>query len=535
MKIVHLCFGMTPDFGGRPFGFSHYLAVRSAWEVLRPAAMVMHYCHQPTGEWWERARPMLQLHRVRAIEGIYGFPAKHPAHRSDIVRLAALISMGGVYLDTDVLVLKSFDVLGNPDFAAAWEFTADGRLVGLSNAVLVAAKQSRFARLCLEGHDPKRSLWSGFRANGRDHNYIEMSVRYPAMLASLCPAVVQGLPQETFLWADWSDMGLGKLFERDVEVPKGALAVHLWESHSWEKYLSRLTPERVLKEDTTFHRAARRFLPDVPVRELAGGQVLNLDFSEMDAICEEVDFVHSKQNSAGLAGKIRRAFRALRDEWNVPLKAELASVQKELENVQAASGLLLPSSAAGTNTGADGRFGIHDGSAEILERYLPPGGFSALILSGEGREPGVCEALVKNPHARCVWGCGDLKRAHQISKWIRRTGAQGRCIFHENLIGKCDPSKLFVDVPDVFVDARMNCAEWIWPNDKMPKFVLRCGARHPGYMEEIEGKGYKLLESSRDGCFTLFSRMDGGGGMPRGVQRMLSIYGDEVLKDNYES
>lgn len=533
-KFVHFCFGMTPDFGGRPFGFSHYLAVRSAWEVLRPAAMVMHYCHQPTGEWWERARPMLQLHRVRAIEGIYGFPAKHPAHRADIVRLAALISMGGVYLDTDVLVLKSFDVLGNPDFAAAWEFTGDGRLVGLSNAVLLAAKQSRFARLCLEGHDPKRSLWSGFRANGRDHNYIEMSVRYPAMLASLCPAVVQGLPQETFLWADWSDMGLGKLFEQNVEVPEGALALHLWESHSWEKYLSRLTPERVLKENTTFHRAARRFLPDVPVREVAGGQVLNLDFSEMDAICAEVDFVHSKQKSAGLADKVRRAFRALRDEWNVPLKAELASVQKELENVQAASGLLLQSSAAGTNTGEDGRFGTHDGSAGILERDIPIGEFSALILSGDGREPGVCEALVKNPHARCVWVCNDLRRAHQISKWIRRTGAQSRCVFHEKLNSRDDLNKFFDGVPDVFVDARMNCAERIWPNDKMPKFVLRCGALASVYREEMEGNGYKLLESSRDGCFTLFSRMDGGGGIPRRLKRMLSIYGDGVLMDNCE-
>jgi hypothetical protein len=206
-------------------------------------------------------------------------------------------------------------------------------------------------------------------------------------------------------------------------------------------------------------------------RKNVDGQALALDFSEMDAICAEVDFVHSKQNSAGVVGKIRRAFRALRDEWNVPLKAELASVQKELENVQAASGLLLPSSAAGANIGADGRFGIHDGSAEILERHLPAGGFSALILSAAGREPGVSEALVKNPHARCVWGCGDLKRAHQISKWIRRTGAQGRCIFHENLNSRDDLDKIFDGVPDVFVDARMDCADWIWPNDKMPKFV----------------------------------------------------------------
>jgi hypothetical protein len=537
--IVHFCFGMTTDFGGRPFGFSHYLAVRSAGEVLEPDVMVMHYVHEPQGQWWELARPFLHLHQVRPVEGIYGFPASHPAHRADIVRLAALIAMGGVYLDTDVLVVRPFKKLGDPDFAAAWEFTGDGRLVGLSNAVLAAKAGSRFAQLCLEGHDPKKSLWSGFRANGKDHNYIEMSVRYPAMLASLCPTVVQGLPQQTFLWADWSDTGLGQLFEQDVEVPEGALAVHLWESHSWEKYLSRLTPERVLKENTTFHRAARRFLPEVPLWKGHDVQALALDFSEMDAICAEVDFVHSKQNSAGLAGKIRRAFRALRDEWNVPLRAELARVQQKLENLQAAAGYLTQSSEnAGTPTESDGRiprFGIHDGSAGILERHLPAGEFSALVLSGKGREPGVCEALVKKPNARCVWVCGDLKRAHQISKWIWHTGAQGRCVFHENLNSGDDLDKLFDGVPDVFVDARMSGADWIWPKDKVPRFVLRCGSDALGYREEMEGKGYKLLESSRDGCFALFSRMDGGGGLPSEVQRMLSIYGDEVLMNNCKS
>jgi hypothetical protein len=69
----------------------------------------------------------------------------------------------------------------------------------------------------------------------------------------------------------------------------------------------------------------------------------------------------------------------------------------------------------------------------------------------------------------------------------------------------------------------------------MPKFILRCGAPASRYREEMEGNDYKLLESSRDGCFTLFSRMEGGGGMPRGVKRMLSIYGDEVLMNNCES
>ena len=66
-------------------------------------------------------------------------------------------------------------------------------------------------------------------------------------------------------------------------------------------------------------------------------------------------------------------------------------------------------------------------------------------------------------------------------------------------------------------------------------FIPCAGSQGSGYREEMEGNGYKLLESSRDGCFTLFSRMEGGGGLPRGVKRMLSIYGDGVLMDNYES
>ncbi len=537
--IVHFCFGMAPDFGGRPFGFSHYLAVRSAWEVLEPDAMVMHFAHEPCGEWWELACPMLQLHRVRPVEGIYGYPASHPAHRADIVRLAALIALGGIYLDTDVLVLRPFKSLGDPDFAAAWEFTGDGRLVGLSNAVLVAKAGSRFAQLCLEGHDPKKSLWSGFRANGKDHNYVEMSVRYPAMLASLCPTMVKTLPQETFLWADWSDAGLAKLFVEDGELPEEVLALHLWESHAWSKYLSRLTPGIVLNEETRFHRVARRFLPEVPLWKGNDGQAVALDFAGMDAICAEVDFVDAKHKFAGIGAGIRRVFQSLRNEWNVPLKAELAKVQKELQLAQETSGALPPASENAARSaepnGRVARFGIYDGSATILERHLPDGAFSALILTQNGMEPGACESLMKNSRAQCLWACGDLKRVHQISKWIQRTGIPGRCLFVENLDSAEELGKVFEGVPDLFVDARWSGADWVWKGDQPPKWILRCAADALHSQEEMESHGYTLLESSWDGGIALYSRSKGGGGRLRKFERVLSIYGDEVLVDDCES
>ncbi len=537
--LVHFCFGMTPDFGGRPFGFSHYLAVRSAWEVLKPSAIVMHFCHEPSGEWWELARPMLQLHRVRAVEGIYGFPASHPAHRADIVRLAALIAMGGVYLDTDVLVVHPFDAVGVADFAAAWEKTAEGQIVGLSNAVLVARRGARFARLCLEGHDPLRSLWSGFRAKGRDHKYVEMSVRYPAMLAGLCPTMLSALPQETFLWADWSDEGLAKLFVEDGDLPEEVLAVHLWESHAWAKYLSRITPERVREEETRFHRVARRFLPDVPAWKGHDGQAIALDFTEMDAICAEVDFVDAKQNSTGIWTGIRRVFRALRDECSLPLKAELAKVQKLLQQAQETSGALPPAPEnilrAAEPDWRVARFGIFDGSAAILQRRLPDGEFSALILTEDGIEPGACDALMKNSRAQCLWLCGDLKRAHQISKWIQRTGISGRCLFVENLANAEELKNVFEGVPDLFMDARWSGADWVWKGEECPKWVLRCAADALHSQEEMEGLGFTLFESSWDGGVALYSRGQGGGGRLRKFERVLSIYGDDILMDDCES
>jgi hypothetical protein len=85
-------------------------------------------------------------------------------------------------------------------------------------------------------------------------------------------------------------------------VPEGVLALHLWESHAWQKYLKDLTPESVRSGKTTFATIAHRFLPDVP-----GRKVLNqaetfdgLDFQKMDAICAEVDFVNPVPDRKGL-------------------------------------------------------------------------------------------------------------------------------------------------------------------------------------------------------------------------------------------
>jgi hypothetical protein len=53
--------------------------------------------------------------------------------------------------------------------------------------------------------------------------------------------------------------GLKSMFEEVKEFP-GAYLHHLWESFSWEKYLSKHTVERIKTEDTTYNLIARQYL-----------------------------------------------------------------------------------------------------------------------------------------------------------------------------------------------------------------------------------------------------------------------------------
>src|SRR5262245_49217802 len=110
-RILHLCFGMAPDFGGKPWSLVHYVCARSAVTVLRPGRAFPYSAYEPSGPWWEATRSLLEPVRIEAPTAIFGNPLLHPAHRADVVRLEKLIEHGGIYLDCDVLVRRDFGPL----------------------------------------------------------------------------------------------------------------------------------------------------------------------------------------------------------------------------------------------------------------------------------------------------------------------------------------------------------------------------------------------------------------------------------------
>jgi Glycosyltransferase sugar-binding region containing DXD motif len=271
---IHFIFGLEPSFGGKPFSFVHYLAILSAQIANRPDEIVLHHAHEPDGEWWERAKPLVRLNRVRAPTSVFGQGIVHYAHKADVLRLEILSSEGGIYLDIDTLCIRSFSPLLGHSTVIGIEPNA-----GLCNAVILAERNAPFVNMWLKAyHDFKSDDW-------RSH-----SVRLPYYMAKAHPEWIHVESEYSFFFPTYDDplnlllwqseFGLwGRargLWKAIVNVPyyatgdwpvrighylrapflsrnrylarlRRSYCLHLWESLWWEEHLKDLTPDVLLQ------------------------------------------------------------------------------------------------------------------------------------------------------------------------------------------------------------------------------------------------------------------------------------------------
>jgi hypothetical protein len=246
---------MASDFGGKPWSLVHHVCLKSAVERIVPEQVFLYDEFEPTGPWWELSRELVTPIRIEAPRAVFGRPLTHVAHRADVVRLQKLIEHGGIYLDADVLVQRSFDDLLN--HSAVLGQQGVGGKFGLANAVILAEPQSAFLRRWLAEY--RTFHWSGHL----DASYDEHSVRLPLKLARDHPDEITVLPYTAFYWPLWTKEHLEWIFASDASIPAGdTYANHLWESYSWE-YMENATLRRVRSKDTNFNIWARPLLNDL--------------------------------------------------------------------------------------------------------------------------------------------------------------------------------------------------------------------------------------------------------------------------------
>ncbi|XP_064647975.1 uncharacterized protein LOC135500430 isoform X2 [Lineus longissimus] len=238
-KIVHYCW-----YGGRRrpnFRFYHLISVLSAYKNIKPEVIYFWYDYIPLGPLWKdiQARvPIIKLKHRPAPSHIYHRPLGiYDQHQSDIVRLEAVMEYGGIYMDLDIVVLKSFDPLLMYDTTMGYEISD-----GLCNGVIISKPNAPFLR-----------IWHSEYTTFDDNNWGYHSVMLPAILAKTYPGLIhteeKSLHRPNWKEGEWMYVE-GKLYDWSNNY-----AVHLYYMHTlkWKDH----SPDTIKKLNTTMGQIFR--------------------------------------------------------------------------------------------------------------------------------------------------------------------------------------------------------------------------------------------------------------------------------------
>ena len=236
----------------RPWRLHHYLSVKSA--VVRSGAekVKIWLDEEPEGEWWEKTKPLVEINKVAAPTEIFGKPITQPAHKSDVIRLQVLLEEGGIYADTDVIVVKSFTDLLNNKFVMGQQGVQG--VEGLCPATMLGEPNSIFATQWLSGF--KDTFGGGPPGSP---TWCTHSVNLPRYLSTVLKDEITITDHESFFWPLYHQDHVEAIFEESNFNFPNAYSHHLWES-SGKKYLDEMTEKKILQGNSLFNRIVKDLL-----------------------------------------------------------------------------------------------------------------------------------------------------------------------------------------------------------------------------------------------------------------------------------
>ena len=298
---IHIIYGLAENFGWdeyehyvgevdrvmkRPkadsFNIIRYLAIKSAHDVNNPDNIFFYYKHEPYGEWWDRVQKYITPVKVEPPTEIFGNPVENYAHQADIIRLQILIEEGGIYIDSDVLCLKSFEpLLDSGPFIMGQEGDQPGKL---GNCIMLSEKRAEFPQIWLSQYD-----------TFDDSKWVDHSIMLPYFLSTKYPDLINILGYKKFTWPLYHSEHLRWFFRNGVSYAEcnysnfvvsrmGGLlttyedfsesyAIHLWTGKAVTNEFIKDFPDNPMEDwmtvdnirniDTPFNKLARRFLEDI--------------------------------------------------------------------------------------------------------------------------------------------------------------------------------------------------------------------------------------------------------------------------------
>ena len=234
--IVHYVYGLRPG-KAVTFELDDFISVKSAFDVLGAERVLFWVRNVPSGQWWDEMLAMgkrraqklgldrdncIELKHVRDVETVFGRKVEASAHKADVIRMEALLTYGGIYMDMDVVALKSMDTLMER-YSCHPRTGADRRRHSPSRPrQRLHAHTTRTRPILLpvvHGLPQVRLQRSGPRCP---------SICPSASHARAYPEYVHELGPEAFYWPSFDETGKQQMYFSDTFDLSGNYGVHLW-------------------------------------------------------------------------------------------------------------------------------------------------------------------------------------------------------------------------------------------------------------------------------------------------------------------
>ena len=187
-------------FGCGKYKISAYLSMLSALRYQNPNLILIHTDCTPSGVYWdlfrEAAGEKLKIVRKSPPVEIFGKKIELVEHQADVSRLEILLRVGGMYFDTDLLILKNLNTLRRGSDIVLGEASP----ISLANGGILANEKSWFLR-----------RWFGEYRNFDDGKWGESSVKTPMALWRVFPGKVR-VVEVTMMRPNWMEYKVSILF-----------------------------------------------------------------------------------------------------------------------------------------------------------------------------------------------------------------------------------------------------------------------------------------------------------------------------------
>lgn len=219
--------------------FHQFLSVLSAYKNIKPDVIYFHCDNEPVGEWWIATKKRVKTLKItKAVppKFIYKQKIVFPEHKSDIFRILVLQEMGGIYLDTDVIALKSFDPLREYPFTMGLEYHGEpGRV---NNGVIISKPNATFLNVW-------KLTYESFSSSEWDYH----SCVIPYLLRNRYSNILH-IEHKTLVYPSGPDRNL--IYDAIYDWSNN-YSIHLW----YRLYQIEHNPESVKMMNTTYGQIAR--------------------------------------------------------------------------------------------------------------------------------------------------------------------------------------------------------------------------------------------------------------------------------------